>query len=212
MIEIRCDNCDATIQVDNPIVGQKVKCPKCGDVNVLRAAQPVGGGSVKPDRAAAAGYPPAFGPEADVMSIRPAMMRASPGRFFGLVLLLLGGVIGGTVLLATGVGTPLAFVAFAIGIIAGMVLLLWRLQTMGDGLKITTKRTIDRRGIFSRKTSEVLHADIRNIQIEQTFWERIWGVGTLAISCAAENEDEVEMADVPNPEKVRNVIDLYRPV
>ena len=106
----------------------------------------------------------------------------------------------------------MAFVAFAIGIIAGMVLLLWRLQTMGDGLKITTKRTIDRRGIFSRKTSEVLHAEIRNIQIEQTFWERIWGVGTLAISCAAENEDEVEMADVPNPEKVRNVIDLYRPV
>lgn len=212
MIEIRCDNCEGTMRVENPIVGQKVKCPTCGDVNVLRAAQSVGGGSIKPDRAAAAGYPPAYGPEADVLHIRPAMMRAKPGKFFGLTFLLLAGVIAGTVLLATGVGTPVAIAAFALGIVAGMILLLWRVQTLGDGLKITTKRTIDRRGIFSRKTSEVLHADIRNIQIEQTFWERLWGVGTLAISCAAEHEDEVEMADVPNPEKVRNVIDLYRPV
>lgn len=209
MIEIRCDNCEGTIQVDNPIVGQKVKCPKCGDVNVLRGAEAVGGGSAKQDRAAAAGYPPAFGPETDVLHIRPAMMRAKPAKFFLLLVLTLAGLAGGGVL---GFVTPIAIGLLVIGGVAGAVLLLWRLQTLGDGLKITTKRTIDRRGIFSRRTSEVLHADIRNIQIEQTFWERLWGVGTLAISCAAEHEDEVEMADVPHPEKVRNVIDLYRPL
>lgn len=209
MIEIRCDNCEGTIRVDNPIVGQKVKCPSCGDVNILRGAEAVGTGQPRKDRAAEAGYPPAFGPEADVLHIRPAMMRARPGKFFGLAMLALAGFVGGGLL---GFVTPLAIGCLVIGGVAGAALLLWRLQTLGDGLRITTKRTIDRRGIFSRHTSEVLHADIRNIQIEQTFWQRLWGVGTIAISCAAEHEDEVEMSDVPNPEKVRNVIDLYRPV
>lgn len=209
MIEIRCDNCEGTIRVENPIVGQKVKCPSCGDINILRAAQSIGAAAPQKDRAAEAGYPPAFGPEADVLRLRPAMIRARPGKFFGLVSLALAALIGGGLL---GFITPLAIGCLVVAGLALALLLLWRLQTMGDGLRVTTKRTIDRRGIFSRHTSEVLHADIRNIQISQTFWQRLWGVGTIAISCSAEHEDEVEMSDVPNPEKVRNVIDLYRPV
>jgi uncharacterized membrane protein YdbT with pleckstrin-like domain len=71
---------------------------------------------------------------------------------------------------------------------------------------------IDREGLLSKVTSEVLHSDIRNVQIQQTLMQRIMGVGTLTISCSAENEDEVRMENVTKPDEVARVIDLYRPL
>jgi uncharacterized membrane protein YdbT with pleckstrin-like domain len=110
------------------------------------------------------------------------------------------------------VGLPAALAVAALGLVAVGVLGVWKLKSLGEGIRVTTKRTIDREGFFSKQTSEVLHGDIRNIQIKQTFAQRLLRVGTLAISCAAENEDEVRMDDVPDPERVRKVIDLYRPL
>lgn len=211
MVLIRCDNCEQSIQVDTPIVGLKVKCPNCGDVNVLRSAAPADPTASRPDRAAAAGYPPANGPEAEVLSIRPAMFRARPWRFLLLTVVALAGLGGGTAAAATGL-IPLGIVAGALGLIAAVWLGVWKIATLGEGIRVTTKRIVDREGLFSKATSEVLHADIRNIQVKQRFVQRLLNVGTIAISCAAENEDEVFMEDVPAPDRVRAVIDLYRPL
>jgi uncharacterized membrane protein YdbT with pleckstrin-like domain len=104
------------------------------------------------------------------------------------------------------------YTCFGVAAVCVLVLMVWKLITLDCGLKVTTKRSVERRGLFSRATSEVLHADIRNVQIEQSFWQRVWNVGTLSISCAAEHEDEIRMTDVPRPEEVRRIIDLYRPL
>lgn len=178
---------------------------------LISAPTPTSRPPSQPDRAAAAGYPPALGPEADVLSIRPAMARARPITFTTLWLIILGGIGGGIWFLAQRQAAWAGF-AFAASGISVLILLVWKLMTLDAGLKITTKRTVERRGLLSRATSEVLHADIRNVQVEQTFWQRVWNVGTLSISCAAENEDEIRMTDVPKPDTVRRVIDLYRPL
>jgi predicted RNA-binding Zn-ribbon protein involved in translation (DUF1610 family)/membrane protein YdbS with pleckstrin-like domain len=204
MVHIRCDACDRTIEVDQAVIGQKVKCPHCGDINIIRGA----GGEARPksDRAAAAGYPPADGPEVQVLAIRPAMFRARPFRFLLLVAVGLGGVVGLAI-----APPPANFIAGGLGAAALLALLVWKLYTLGEGIRITTQRIIDREGFFSRATSEVRFTHIRNVQIRQSFIQRVMGVGTLAISTAAENEDEVSMADVPRPDHVAKVIDLYRP-
>ena len=88
----------------------------------------------------------------------------------------------------------------------------WKVHTLSEGLRITTKRTVEIKGLLSKATSEVLHADIRNIQVEQTFFERVCNVGFLSLSSSAENQDVVEMSDVPDPGKVKSIIDLYRPM
>ena len=207
MAVITCDRCEKPIDVPNPVMGQKVTCPSCGDVNIIRSLSSPPPGGVTTDRAAAAGYPPAFGPEADVITVRPAMFRAKPVRFLFLFAVLIAGAVGGFML---GIATPLAILCFAGAGLALLWLLVWKIHTLGEGLKITTKRTIDQHGLFSKDTSDVLHVDIKNIQIKQSFMDRIWNVGQIALSSSAEHEEEILIKDVPNPEKVRQIIDLYR--
>lgn len=206
MIRLRCDNCEKPIEVEDALAGQKVKCPACGDVNVI----PASGG----DRAAAAGLPPARGPEARVMLIRRAMFRAKPLRFLLLAMLLLVG-LGGAVFFGVArnpANAPVAVGFAVVGFVAFAILIGWKFLSLGEMIEITTKRTIERTGILSRATTEIMHKDIRGIQITQSLGQRVLGVGTMCISSAAEDDHEIEATDVPNPDRVRDTIDLYRVV
>ncbi|MEN1704735.1 MAG: PH domain-containing protein [Planctomycetota bacterium] len=163
------------------------------------------------DRAAAAGFPPDSGPEQDVISIREAMVTAAPLRFVILCAMVLAAVVGG-IWLAIDKRTILAALVGVVGLVVVGYLLTWKVLTYANSLKITNKRTIHRRGLFDKSTSEVLHDNIRNVQIDQKLWERIFNVGSLGISSAGQDEIEVQMTKVPRPEKVRRIIDLYRPL
>jgi hypothetical protein len=203
---ITCDRCEKPIDVPNPVLGQKITCPNCGDVNVIRSL----GKTAGTDRAAEAGYPSAIGPEADVMLVRQAMFRARPGRFLTLAIVLIGGAVGAVYFTTGTANIPLAAACGGAGILAFLCLLIWKIHTLSESLQITTKRTIDKHGLFSKDTSDVLHTDIKNIQIKQSFLDRVWNVGQLALSSSAENEEEIVIKNIPNPEKVRQIIDLYR--
>jgi hypothetical protein len=139
------------------------------------------------------------------------MFRARPFRFLLLSLAALGGAVG-AVYFSTGAkaSSPLAVTCLAIALLALLWLAAWKVRTLGEGLKITTKRTIDQHGLFSRDTSDVLHVDIKNIQIKQSFVDRLWNVGQIALSSSAEHEEEILIRNVPDPDKVRQIIDLYR--
>lgn len=216
MIRLICDNCESPIDVGDEMAGQKVKCPKCGDINVVPAAfGPKGSGpaAAKPDRAAEAGYPPAQGPEATVMRVRRAMFRAKPGRFMLLVLGVVGGfgaAIWGLTSASTGTGATAATIGGLVGLACLGVLSVWKLLTLGESLEITNKRTVERTGILSKNTSEVRHQDIRNIQVNQTFAQRLLNVGTIGISSAGQEDIEIVAHDIPDPGRLRQVIDLYR--
>lgn len=205
---LHCDRCDKPFDTDAQ-PGDKVKCPHCADVNIVRATSHGKAVTPAPDRAAAAGYPPATGPETDVLRIRPAMLRAKPLRFFGLWVGVVLGVVGGIMLLAPML--PAAIACFILAVACGLVLSVWKFYTLHDRLRITTRRIVDREGLFSKRTSEILIKDIRNVVVNQTFWQRLWGVGSVAISsAAADNGIDIEMSDVPRPEEVKRVLDFYR--
>lgn len=220
MIFLTCDRCEKPLEVDDDLAGKKVECPHCGDVNLVPAGTarpkappaPAPGGP-KPGRAEAAGYPPDHGPELPVLKVRPAMLRARPGTFLTLALGLIGGIT--LIVLATGTGHLARWVMWP-GLVAALaclaVLAVWKVKTMGSALEISNKRSIERRGLFAKATSEVLHDAIRNIQIDQTFWNRVWRVGTIAISSSGTEGVEIQVADVPDPHRIREIIDLYRPL
>jgi len=164
------------------------------------------------DRASAAGLPPDSGPEAPVMMVRPAFWRGSPLMTMGLALfpLVLAGVLswrtevkGGTTLKVFLVAAGLCWVPLAVW---------WLIVTRGMALEITNKRTIQRKGLFSRATSEVLHDHVRNIQVEQSFVHRVLGVGNIGISSSGQDGIEVQVRNLPSPKKIRSVIDKYRPM
>lgn len=214
MIRFTCDRCERPLEVDDSLGGQKVECPHCGDINLApKAAVAPPQAAARVDRAAAAGYPPDHGPEQLVLRVRPAMLRARPITFLSLTLALLAGV--GCAIWFGALGhTPqwVMWPGIVVAAVAAGVLGWWKFQTLGAALEITNKRTIERRGIFSKATSEVLHDSIRNIQIEQTFWNRIWGVGSLGISSSGQDGIEIQVSDLPKPVEIRKIVDLYRPL
>ena len=67
--------------------------------------------------------------------------------------------------------------AFGLGLI---ILLIWWFKVLGTTLTVTNERIICRRGIFSKYTNEIYHTDVRNVQIKQSFLQRIFRVSVLA--------------------------------
>ena len=214
MITFPCDKCDKLLETDDTAAGTKVECPHCGDVNVVPAAGKGGYARVKaraaaPDRAESLGLPPDSGPEQEVIRVHPAMVRAHPLAGFGLLLALGVGIVG------TGISVATALIPAAIGFgvlaLVGVIwFCVWKVQSWTTTLIITTKRTTLRKGILSRSQREVLHDRVQDVQVNQTFLDRMLGVGSLGLSTSSDEGVEITVADVPNVLHVRKVIDAYR--
>lgn len=211
MITITCDKCERALSVEDSLAGSKIACPHCGDVNLVPALGEAGV-AARADRASAAGFPPDSGPEQHVKLVRPAVVRAHPLTSVGLWLVILLAAVGVVYLGLMRHSRPW-------GIGSGVVLLLglgtmgvWKVLSLSETLEITNKRSILRRGLFSKSTTEVVHNDIRNFQVTQTFVQRILRVGTIGISSAGQDAVEIVMHDASRPDEVRRIIDLYRPL
>lgn len=234
MINITCDNCDKPLAVADELAGTKYPCPECGDINRVpakKAAEPKPEpkpkeankvverveedptpGTKTIDKAAAAGFPPDHGPETRVIKVRRGWARTRPGRFTLSVLVLLV-CITGLIWVPLADRTQWWNALFVPGAMVPFALLSWWwIDRYSASLVITTKRTTMHTGFFRRSTSEVVHDNIRNVQVDQTFWQRLWRVGKLGISSSGQDGVEVQVNHLPNPDKLREIIDLYRPL
>lgn len=216
MVSKSCDRCERSIEFPDDKAGAKVECPYCGDMNTMPslAGVHVPTAAARADRASAAGYPPDTGPEQRVVMVRPAWVRSRPFRAVGSLLLAVGGVVLGLIHLVDKTAVPMwaAIIAVLAAVGFGALVLWWWIESLSAALEVTNKRTVARRGIFSRSTSEVLHDNIRNVQIEQSFWQRVWGVGSIGISSSGQDGIEIQMDRIPGPQRLQQVIDLYRPL
>lgn len=108
---------------------------------------------------------------------------------------------------------PVGFVLTLLLCLVGIglfILFFWWLDSLGTTLTVTNERTTLRKGILSKSLVEVWHQDVRNVQLYQSLGQRIFGVGKLGISSAGQGEIEIEVSGIPDPEKVKQLIDRYR--
>lgn len=201
MITLRCDNCEKTITVPDDQAGAKIRCPHCNDVNVVPAR--VAG----PDRAETEGLPPADGPEKSVMRIHASVIRAHPFQALTVLLLVVAGI---AVFVGTGFVTPPAIAGAVLAGLAALYLVYRKIEKIAASIEVTNKRVIERKGFFSRFVSEVRHVDIRNVQVRQSFVDRLLGIGHIGVSTSGDDGFEIQLSDVPHPERIRRVLDLYR--
>jgi uncharacterized membrane protein YdbT with pleckstrin-like domain len=124
--------------------------------------------------------------EETLLELHPAMFRSNP----------LGFVISVLLIAAVGIGL--------------LILGWWWLETRAAELTITNKRTTQRTGLISKNTTEVLHRDVRNIQVSQSALQRIFGVGSLGISSAGQAGVEIQFSGVVDPDSVKALIDRHR--
>lgn len=210
MITVTCDKCDRPFQVSDEQAGRKVPCPACGDIKVIpgAAGAPATAGG---DRAVGMGLPPATGPEVTVLRARGAAFRTRPLASAGIALVGVAALVG-TIGFAVTAALPLAIVCGAAVVGAAATLAYWQLQSWSARLEVTNKRVVFTKGILSKTTVEMLHRTIQDIEIKQSLLDRLLNVGTISIANASEDDDAILLGDVPNPYKVRETIDAYRPM
>lgn len=213
MINVSCDRCEAELSFEDKFAGQKVACPHCGDINRLpERAEFQAPDQPKPmDRAAAKGLPPDDGPETSVMTVRPSLTRSRPV----VSALFLFGPLALSIALWVSISSDKrpVWVILALPIIGWLILAGWAMvMRISTSLKVTNKRTVLNRGLLSRSTSEVLHDHVRNIEIDQSFMDRIFRVGKIGISSSGQDGIEVQCDHIPDPRKMKEIIDLYRPL
>jgi len=109
--------------------------------------------------------------------------------------------------------SPLAFlicVALTAVCIGPVILFFWWLSALGTTLKVTNRRTTLRYGLISKYTSEVRHEDVRNLQVSQSVFQRLFGVGRIAISSSGQAGLEIEVSGIRDPESIKTLINRFR--
>jgi hypothetical protein len=73
-------------------------------------------------------------------------------------------------------------------------------------LRVYPDRVTLERGLFSKCYREFFVRDIRSIDIDQSFWARLVGIGNLSLSTAATSDATEQVKSIPDPKRVRDLI------
>lgn len=205
----RCPYCQTTITVAEDMVGRTMVCPETECQRPIEL-------EVRPARlVASTDGPPAdaehevsavdIDDEHEIEQLHPAMFRTHPLRFVALTAAVIAAATGAVWLAVERrwVLSGLATLAFAAGLGGFLV---WWLRVVSTTLTVTSKRLILRRGILAKATTEVRHEDVRNLQVDQSFLQRLLGVGDLYVSSAGQDGIEINAFGIPRPDEVTAII------
>ncbi|MDZ4830748.1 MAG: PH domain-containing protein [Phycisphaerae bacterium] len=165
--------------------------------------------------------PGAIAAERILLVVRPALFRGHPIAYGGMVAMAFAGIVVAVLPLLSGFGAFVSLGGIAIFFAALIGFLrLFVFSHRWFRVKVTDRRTIDERGLITRRHSEVLHEHAINIRIQQSVWQRLMNLGDFEIESAAggmidpdtgaRNSTEIAIRDIPDPYGVKELIDRYR--
>ena len=214
MLHFSCPYCQARVAVEAGAVGAPVVCTSCGrpfrpqvpDGTLLEEGEG-GWHAVRPVRGAGI-------EELTVRRVRPAAFRRAPVKS-GLLFLTAGVAITAAIVVSFRSDNPTlrtvtAIAGVVIAFLSLIPLMIAFIETRFENLTITSQRSLWRRGIFTKATSEVQHDDIRNIQVKQGLLDQILGVGTVAISSAGQDDMEIVVTGVQRPGEFVDLVRTYQ--
>ena len=71
---------------------------------------------------------------------------------------------------------------------------------------LTSDRLIERHGLLSSRRREMELADVRSIEVTRSLTQRIMGLGNVGIASAASADFMIRMLDIPDPERVAEIL------
>jgi uncharacterized membrane protein YdbT with pleckstrin-like domain len=100
-------------------------------------------------------------------------------------------------------GPLLALGLFAVaGLLLGMVSLARRYTSWS----LTSDRLIERSGLLARHRREMELADVRSIEVDRSLFQRMVGLGNVAIASAASADFMIRLWDIPDPERIAEIL------
>lgn len=106
--------------------------------------------------------------------------------------------------------THIVVIILCIALVGFVVYLVEWLKMRSTRLIVTNQRTTLQRGILDKRTNEVRHADIRNVQVTQGFMQRMFGVGTIELSSSGQADVEIAVKGIPDPQRIAELIREHR--
>ncbi len=91
-----------------------------------------------------------------------------------------------------------------------LLLLIWWINCYRTTLIVTEQRTTLRTGILAKATNDVMHNDVRNVQVKQGILQRLLGVGWIGVSSAGQSGVELQMFGLRDPQGFMKLLDQYR--
>jgi len=135
-----------------------------------------------------------------------ALTRILPSwwHFAGsLVLIAMLAVAGVCLLVVPHGGAALGPFLFAL---AGLLLGLVSLARRNTSWSLTSDRLIERRGLLARHRREMELADVRSIEVDRSLFQRMVGLGNVAIASAASADFMIRLWDIPDPERMAEIL------
>ena len=86
---------------------------------------------------------------------------------------------------------------------------IWRwLETRTQVYTLTNQRLKTTRGIFSKVTEDLELYRVRDTRLQQTFWQRLFGLGEVVLNTTDASTPEVHLRWLPQAEALRERIRL----
>lgn len=84
---------------------------------------------------------------------------------------------------------------------------LWRwLETRAQVYTLTDQRLKTTRGILSKVTEDLELYRVRDTRLQQTFWQRLFGLGDVVLSTTDASTPEVQLRWLPQAETLRETV------
>jgi membrane protein YdbS with pleckstrin-like domain len=135
-----------------------------------------------------------------------ALVRILPSwwHFFRQIVFSLALASGGLYIL---VASHIDFRAgLALIVAAALIVTLATLHRRYTSWSLTSDRLIERQGLFASHRREMELADVRSIEVDRSFFQRLLGLGNVMIASAASADFMIKLWDVPDPERVAETL------
>lgn len=91
---------------------------------------------------------------------------------------------------------------FGLGLI---ILLIWYLRCISSKLTVTETDILYEQGLLSKARSEFGFSSVRTVKVKQSFFNRIFGTGTIELYTAGDTP-EIVATGMPDPNRIRDLI------
>lgn len=72
--------------------------------------------------------------------------------------------------------------------------------------KLTEEKLLIESGLFSKREEEIRLYRIMDLTLKRTFWQRLWGTGTIHCCTADKSTPEFDIVSVKDSQNVKNLI------